>query len=270
MGLLSLGALTENREGRAALVTFHSCFQFMVLYSVTQAFVCFLLFLINSNMTDMQVSYETWTCNNLWQFMYDDIILAVPTAVFLAHTQTERHLVPQWPASRMISWRFLLSVVGLCILTVALTISVYLHLLMQPWYPAVAFPASQTEWTDPRGVENTVLFLILNFALVTNAVMAHGGLPFRRRIITNIPLTGLLVAGTAFNVALLMSKADSTLTEVFAIVPVPFEFRVTLLCYAFGHFVLAFLCETCLFPRLASMLASSSDNMSPPNSLRAV
>ena len=43
------------QEGPAALVTFHTCFKFMVLYSTSQTFALFLLFLLNGNVTDIQV-----------------------------------------------------------------------------------------------------------------------------------------------------------------------------------------------------------------------
>ena len=57
------------REGRAALVTSFSCFKYMALYSLIQFISISLLYPMLSSLGD-------------WQFLYIDLFLIVPIAVF--------------------------------------------------------------------------------------------------------------------------------------------------------------------------------------------
>jgi len=91
--------LTLMREGRAALVTSVSCFKFMALYSVIQFVTVIRLYHLNANMSD---------CQYLWI----DLFMILPLAVYMARTGPARKLSVQRPQSRLISISVLSSVLG--------------------------------------------------------------------------------------------------------------------------------------------------------------
>ena len=192
------------------------------------------------------------------QSLYNAIALAVPIAILLANAQTERSMVAGRPPSRLLSWRFMLSLAGLCFLTVAVILATYLHLVTRPWYVETTFPPSQLEWSDPRGVENTVLFLIATLTLLTNTILVHGGAPFRHRFYTNIPLLLVTVAGVVFTVVLVFSGPTSALGETFGLMELPTEFRLVTLGYGVTHCALSALYDSLLVPLAASQFTSTT------------
>jgi len=91
--------LTLMREGRAALVTSVSCFKFMALYSVIQFVTVIRLYQLNANMSD-------------FQYLWIDLFVILPLAVYMSRTGPCSKLSVQRPQSRLISVSVLSSVLG--------------------------------------------------------------------------------------------------------------------------------------------------------------
>lgn len=94
-------------------------------------------------------------------------------------------------------------------------------MLNQPFYTE---PLDLSFGTDPSGssivsYEDTVLWLIANFQYVVAAIAFNSGPPFRKHFYTNIPFTVMLLAITAFDLALLFIRGTHYLDspEVFAL-----------------------------------------------------
>lgn len=87
------------REGRAALVTSISCFKFMALYSAIQFITVLRLYRINTNMSD-------------FQYLWIDLFIIFPLAVYMARTGPYHKLSVARPHGRLISFPVLASVLG--------------------------------------------------------------------------------------------------------------------------------------------------------------
>ena len=87
------------REGRCALSTSFQCFKFMALYSMIQFASVVMLYDSFSNLSDNQ-------------FLWIDLILIFPLAIFMSYTKASKTLSPYMPTANLISFPVLSSVIG--------------------------------------------------------------------------------------------------------------------------------------------------------------
>jgi cation-transporting ATPase 13A3/4/5 len=87
------------REGRAALTTSFQCFKFMELYSMIQFITVTLLYINGGNLSD-------------GQFLYIDLIILTPLAIFMGHTEPYKYLTPYMPSKSLLSLPVLTSIIG--------------------------------------------------------------------------------------------------------------------------------------------------------------
>lgn len=95
------------REGRAALVTSFSCFKYMSLYSAIQFTSVSFLYATASNLGD-------------FQFLYIDLLLILPIAIFMGWTGAYPSLARKRPTASLVSKKVLTPLLGqivLCVLT---------------------------------------------------------------------------------------------------------------------------------------------------------
>ena len=97
---------TLLKEGRAALTTSFQCFKFMELYSMIQFITVTLLYFHGGNLSDNQ-------------FLYIDLIVLTPLAVFMGHTAPYKHLTPHLPSKSLLSLPVLTSIIGQTIIQFA-------------------------------------------------------------------------------------------------------------------------------------------------------
>ena len=146
------------REGRAALVTSFQCFKFIIMYSMIQ-FICInFMYFLKSNLLDLQ-------------FLYQDLFMILPLAVFMAYTGPSPRLPPVMPPGALISVPVISSIVGQVILQAVFQIFAYSMLISQDWYMnedqlyRVAPDIINANNPMPA-YENTVLFLITSVQLL--------------------------------------------------------------------------------------------------------
>lgn len=95
------------REGRGALVTSFSCFKYMSLYSAIQFTSVSFLYASASNLGD-------------FQFLYIDLLLILPIAIFMGWTGAYPHLSRKRPTASLVSRKVLTPLLGqivICVLT---------------------------------------------------------------------------------------------------------------------------------------------------------
>lgn len=127
------------REGRAALVTSFCCFKYMSLYSAIQFASVSFLYASASNLGD-------------FQFLFIDLLLILPIAIFMGWTSAYPVLSHKQPTASLVSRKVLIPLLGqilLCILVQAIGFKL---VQQQPWYvlsfslfpPQISKPDSST------------------------------------------------------------------------------------------------------------------------------
>ncbi|PMB68038.1 putative cation-transporting ATPase [Beauveria bassiana] len=168
------------REGRAALVTSFSCFKYMSLYSAIQFTSVSFLYAKASNLGD-------------FQFLFIDLLLILPIAIFMGWAGPARTLYKKRPISGLVSRKVLIPLLGLMAICIVVQAIAYITVREQTWYipPVVGHDES-----DIKNSENTALFLTSCFEYVFSGVILNAGPPFRERTANNC--LGLLYLGVAW------------------------------------------------------------------------
>ncbi|KAI8989576.1 hypothetical protein BDB01DRAFT_782373 [Pilobolus umbonatus] len=236
------------KEGRAALVTSFSCFKYMALYSLIQFTSVTLLYAFGSNLGD-------------FQFLYIDLFLILPIAVYMGYTEAWPHLYRKRPTASLVSKKVLTSLIGQIIINSGFQMFGYWLTHQQPWYTQPEF--------DPNGqniacYENTVLFLISSYQYILVAVVFSVGPPYRQPIWTNhrlvLTLTVLIVLTTWCVLA-----PPSFLVNMLELEALPFGFRLFLVCLASVNLGISLLCEKYIFTHLAVIVSQWIDKIKHQN-----
>lgn len=158
--------LLLSREGRAALVTSFSCFKYMSLYSAIQFTSVSFLYAKASNLGD-------------FQFLFIDLLLILPIAIFMGWAGPAPVLCRKRPTSDLVSRKVLTPLLGLMAICVFIQTVAYITVREQPWYVP---PRSGHQDDEPsiKNSENTALFLSSCFEYVLSGVVLNAGPPFRQ------------------------------------------------------------------------------------------
>lgn len=171
------------REGRASLVTSFSCFKYMSLYSAIQFTSVSFLYAKASNLGD-------------FQFLYIDLCLIVPLAIFMGWSGPAANLHRKRPIADLVSRKVLVPLLGLMMLSVAVQAISYVVVRRQPWYIP---PKVRHDKPHIKNSENTALFLTSCFEYILSAVILNAGPPFRERTAKNCKLSRRNLSHTARN-----------------------------------------------------------------------
>jgi cation-transporting ATPase 13A2 len=109
------------QEGRAALVTSFSCFKYMSLYSAIQFTSVSFLYASASNLGD-------------FQFLYIDLLLILPIAIFMGWTGPYPVLSRKRPTASLVSRKVLTPLLGQIFITVMVQMIGFEYVQRQPWY----------------------------------------------------------------------------------------------------------------------------------------
>jgi cation-transporting ATPase 13A2 len=157
------------REGRAALVTSFSCFKYMALYSIIQFTTVSFLYTFASNLGD-------------FQFLYIDLVLILPIAVFMGRTEAFPVLSPKRPTAKLVSKKVLTSLIGQILIQGLFQASLFFMVRQQPWYKPPKYERGQK---NIEGLENTSMFFLSIFQYLLVAIVFSVGPPYRKPMATN-------------------------------------------------------------------------------------
>lgn len=209
------------KEGRAALVTSFQCFKFITMYSMIQ-FVCInFLYFLKSNMMDLQ-------------FLYEDLFMILPLAVFMAYTGASSQLTRTLPPGALISIPVISSVIGQVAIQGSFQIFSYFILVEQDWHE----DQETINGTDPKSFtinafspypayENTVLFLISSVQLLIVCISFSIGPPYRQPAYRNLYFTISCIGITAISFYLTVFPSKNT-RELLQMMDMPMSFKWTL------------------------------------------
>jgi cation-transporting P-type ATPase 13A2 len=222
------------REGRAALVTSFSCFRFMSLYSTIQFTSVSFLYASASNLGD-------------FQFLFIDVVLILPIAIFMGWSGPFPVLSRKRPSSDLVSRKVLIPLIGQMIICIAIQAAVWLIVRTRPWYIP---PHVNPNKSNIKNSENTALFLESCFEYIFIGVVLSAGPPFRQRMTQNWPFMATVVAAVAVTMYMIATPAR-TVRHIMQLTPIDTAFKLTLVAFGFLYLALSWAAENYVFQRLA-------------------
>ncbi|CCE64976.1 hypothetical protein TPHA_0J01550 [Tetrapisispora phaffii CBS 4417] len=200
------------KEGRASLVTSFSCFQYMSLYSAIQFITITILYSRGSNLGD-------------FQFLYIDLFLIVPLAIFMSWSKPYDRLDKKRPSANLVSPKILWPLV------ISITISLFFQLIPwiyvknQPWYIKPTIGGDDVVQSS----DNTVLFFVSNFQYVIAALVLSVGPPYREPMSKNIGFILDASVSIWISVVLMMINTDSYLGKLLQLTKISSKFKILIL-----------------------------------------
>ncbi|KAK5111234.1 hypothetical protein LTR62_005262 [Meristemomyces frigidus] len=222
------------REGRAALVTSFSCFKYMSLYSAIQFTSVSFLYASASNLGD-------------FQFLYIDLLLILPIAIFMGWSGPYPELSKKRPTASLVSRKVLTPLLGQIVLCVVTQLIGWLVVRQQPWYQP---PVLDKGHSNSLNSENTTLFLLSCYQYILSAVVLSVGKPFRQSMAENLPFVITLLTALAITSYMLFDPAP-WLDELMELTWMSQYFRLFVLGLGAAAFVASYLCERHVFPVVA-------------------
>ncbi|KAJ2610985.1 hypothetical protein EV177_003697, partial [Coemansia sp. RSA 1804] len=233
------------REGRAALVTSFSCFKFMAIYSIVQ-------------FTSVSMLYEFGGSLGDIQFLYIDLFIIVPIAVFMGRTRSFERLAPKRPTANLMSKKVMTSLFG--------------HIFINSTIQAILFyavrnsgnylPPTREDPTDAsklliRSFENSALFLGSSYQYIIAACVFSIGPPYRQSNLRNPGLVITCVALVGYTSYMVVAPNDWAF-DVFELVGLDSGFKRVIILLALVNFGLCSLGEWWVFPLIAPSIAKGA------------
>ncbi|KAG0299865.1 hypothetical protein BGZ98_009702 [Dissophora globulifera] len=227
------------QEGRAALVTSFSCFKYMALYSIIQFTTVSFLYAFASNLGD-------------FQFLYIDLALILPIAVFMGRTEAFPMLSPKRPTAKLVSKKVLTSLIGQIVIQGCFQATLFWTVRQQEWYMPPKYERGQK---NIECFENTSLFFLSIFQYLLVAIVFSVGPPYRKPMVSNRPFM-FITAGLVLLSASIVLIPPTWLASFLQLLSIPFSFRLFILLMAVSNLGLAMASEHYIFPVIASAIGS--------------
>ncbi|KAI1315498.1 hypothetical protein EDD11_000731 [Mortierella claussenii] len=219
------------QEGRAALVTSFSCFKYMALYSIIQFTTVSFLYAYASNLGD-------------FQYLYIDLVLILPIAVFMGRTEAYPVLSPKRPTANLVSKKVLTSLIGQILIQSLFQGLLFLIVRYQPWYTP---PKYNSDEKNIEMYENTVLFLLSCFQYLLVAIVFSVGPPYRKPMSSNRPFVFITVF-LVLTSSVMVLVPTHWLSDLMQLVHIPFSFRAGIVIMAGLNLAMSLVCEYYVFP----------------------
>ncbi|KAF8249427.1 P-type ATPase-like protein [Wilcoxina mikolae CBS 423.85] len=225
------------REGRAALVTSFSCFKYMSLYSAIQFTSVSILYKSGSNLGD-------------FQFLFIDLLLILPIAVFMGWTGPYPTLSVKRPTASLVSRKVLTPL--LCQIFIAFVFQFVCYKLAQgqSWYIP---PMLSHDKSNIPNSANSTLFLVSCYQYIFAGVFLSVGPPYRLSMRHNLPFVATTLTGLAVATYMLFCY-PLWLSALMQLTPIPISFKFALMGAALIGFCISIMGEQYIFPRLIRLL----------------
>ncbi|KAF8859586.1 P-type ATPase-like protein [Acephala macrosclerotiorum] len=225
------------REGRAALVTSFSCFKYMSLYSAIQFTSVSFLYASASNLGD-------------FQFLFIDLLLILPIAIFMGWTGPFPVLCRKRPTANLVSRKVLTPLLGQITICILIQAVGFKAVQKQAWYIP---PHLDREKSNIMNSQNTTLFLVSCFEYILSGIVLNVGPPFRQSMAHNLPFVVTIVVALLFTAYMLFDPSES-FAKFMQLTPMSWDFKSFILVLGVGYIALAWATENYVFPRLAKYL----------------
>ncbi|MCJ1256606.1 hypothetical protein MMC24_004430 [Lignoscripta atroalba] len=234
------------REGRAALVTSFCCFKYMSLYSAIQFTSVSFLYASASNLGD-------------FQFLFIDLFLILPIAIFMGWTGAFPTLSRKRPTASLVSRKVLTPLLGQVVICILIQLIGFEAVQQQPWFIP---PRLNTQRSNVENSENTTLFLTSCFQYILSGIVLSSGPPFRQSMTHNLPFVVTIVAALLFSAYMLLDPGV-WLAKFMQLTEMSVNFKIFILILALGGFACAWVAERYIFLWLAGFLGRIHDKTWP-------
>ncbi|KAK1760725.1 hypothetical protein QBC47DRAFT_355886 [Echria macrotheca] len=225
------------REGRAALVTSFSCFKYMSLYSAIQFTSVSFLYASASNLGD-------------FQFLFIDLALILPIAVFMSWGGPSPELCRKRPTADLVSRKVLTPLLGHIVICILIQTMAFLAVRQQPWFIP---PKVDRERSNIENSENTALFLTSCFEYILAGVVLNAGRPFRQSAMQNWPFVAT-IATALLIISFMVSGWSQWLQKVMQLTYMSGDFKLFIMVLGLLYFGLSWMGENLVFQRLARLI----------------
>ncbi|PKS05222.1 hypothetical protein jhhlp_008593 [Lomentospora prolificans] len=227
------------REGRASLVTSFSCFKYMSLYSAIQFTSVSFLYASASNLGD-------------FQFLFIDLFLILPIAIFMSWGQPHSTLCKKRPTANLVSRKVLVPLLGHMALSIAVQSAAYLAVKRQPWYIP---PKIKHRKSNIKNSENTALFLVSCFEYILSGVVLNAGPPFRQPARQNWPFMGTVFITLLVTLYMILGPA-APMKRLMELTKTRWDFQLYMIFLGALYILFAWAFDRVLFPRLARLFGA--------------
>ena len=228
---------TLIKEGRAALVTSFCCFKYMSLYSAIQFTSVSFLYASASNLGD-------------FQFLFIDLALILPIAIFMGWTGAYPELSKKRPTASLVSRKVLTPLLGQIVLCILIQLVAFETVQRQPWYQP---PQLNKQKSSVDNSQNTSLFLVSCYQYALSGVVLSIGPPFRQSMTTNVPFCVTLALALAISLYMLLDPAQ-WLSSFMDLTEMSLDYEMFLLALALAGFAVAYLAEQYVFTIMAKYI----------------
>lgn len=181
------------KEGRSSLVTSFACFKYMSLYSAIQFITVSIMYKMGTNLGD-------------FQFLYIDLFLILPLAIFMSWAKPYERLVVRKPTANLVSPKVLIPLICHIAVILVFQLGIWRSVRHEPWYVK---PVPSNDDENVKSSDNTVLFLFTNFQYILNSMVLSSGPPYRELVYKNKPFLINLVAALCLSLLLFLIEEDS-------------------------------------------------------------
>lgn len=225
------------REGRSSLVTSFSCFKYMSLYSAIQFVTVTILYQRGTNLGD-------------FQFLYIDLFLILPLAIFMSWSKPFERIAVKRPTANLVSPKVLIPLVCQILVILIFQVMVWIYVQRQPWYirPVPSNDDSSVESTD-----NTALFLFTNFQYILFALILSTGPPYREPMSKNKPFLMNVVVTILLSMGLFKIEQDSWMGDFMQLTNMSNTAYYVLVFAALVNMEISYKGEEIWFKRLAQV-----------------
>lgn len=186
------------KEGRASLVTSFACFQYMSLYSAIQFITISILYSRGSNLGD-------------FQFLYIDLFLIIPIAIFMSWSKPYETLVKKRPSANLVSLKILVPLFISFIITFIFQVVPWKVVQTKEWYIKPVVGGDDAVQSS----DNTILFFTSNFQYILTAVVLSVGPPYREPMDQNKGFIVDIFISLLASVSVMYIPSTSWLGELF-------------------------------------------------------
>ena len=226
------------KEGRASLVTSFSCFQYMSLYSAIQFISVTILYKGGSNLGD-------------FQYLYIDLFLIIPIAVFMSWSKPYSKLCQKKPTANLISPKIIIPLLG-NIFLIFMGQFLAWQIVKSKHYPWYIQPTPGAD-DQVQSTDNTVLFFFSSFQYILVALMLTVGPPYREPATKNYPFIITVVCLLIISVSLMTTKPTSWWGQLMDLTWMSTHVKVWIFIGAFINFFSLELGDKFLFNQVAKL-----------------
>lgn len=225
------------REGRAALVTSFSCFKYMSLYSAIQFCSVSFLYASASNLGD-------------FQFLFIDLALILPIAVFMSWAGPFPELCRKRPNADLVSRKVLTPLIGQMCICILIQATAFVVVRRQPWFIP---PKVKHDKSNIKNSENTALFLVSCFEYILSGVVLNAGPPFRVSVRQNWPFVATIAVTLLISLYMVLGPAR-WLEKGMQLTRITWDFKLFLITLGLVYLGVAWLGEHHVFQGLARVI----------------